>query len=727
MRKFFTLISIAFIAFSCSNEIISSVKDDNTKSISLTVLTAGEQENETKVSIDNSDVYDSTWSLSWNESDALTAWVDYDFSLVKFSMSSYDASASRFVGDVNANAENIRLIYPYDSAVTATDSLYPIDISSQINGASSLYLISEDLFAVTSENDYFTQSMKHVGAFIVLNVDFEDVSADYTLSSVSMLDVPVSLDIDLTKKVDEDGFYGESTIGNIKITDLDYSLSSGENGNVKILFNALPFDIASGSDVSFKFNFTSGDLTYTTTVTKTNSGDDLSVKRATHNYINSTCSCANLTEVPAYDPTLDYKYGNVFINADDYYARKISKFFLDIKMNASAVGGTKKATAYFVTDNMNGIRMSIYGDDSHPAHPSEGVIIDSYYTSMIASVNRAKTARGDNEFIIFASKKLDGKNSFPDWVMASSGVGVDYEKYTQLLVDYILYMEEQDIIIDVLGIDNEYEWNEGYITAYRHSLIVKLLREKSVEYGFKMPLIVGPERYEPQGDVTGGWMKTMFANNYDTTLDIYGMHHYPQYRSSYYDKLVYELELKGDREFWATEPHWDDNSAANADMLDHSELAICTFWDQIDLGMDMFCWWDYNYDDLETQRGSLMREVSVPLLYSQPITVDDVDGREIFDTGKLQTRAFRNGNTINLFVINMTPIEDKESGTSYKDYEFLLMGYNIDGAEVECMQWSDESATTGDVYTTEVLYNRMFKADIPVRSITRFTFDIYVD
>lgn len=55
---------------------------------------------------------------------------------------------------------------------------------------------------------------------------------------------------------------------------------------------------------------------------------------------------------------------------------------------------------------------------------------------MIASINRAKTARGDKALTIFSSKKLDKKNLFPAWVKDKNGVIP--EKYGQMLVDYIL-------------------------------------------------------------------------------------------------------------------------------------------------------------------------------------------------------------------------------------------------------------------------------------------------
>ena len=64
-----------------------------------------------------------------------------------------------------------------------------------------------------------------------------------------------------------------------------------------------------------------------------------------------------------------------------------------------------------------------------------------------------------------------------------------------------------------------------------------------------MPLIIGPERYQPMGDVTNCWMKLFLAENRGDCLDIYGMHYYPKHREIF-DKLEFELSLIGVRRIW---------------------------------------------------------------------------------------------------------------------------------------------------------------------------------
>lgn len=407
------------------------------------------------------------------------------------------------------------------------------------------------------------------------------------------------------------------------------------------------------------------------------------------------------------------------IYPEQYYGKVIKDFFLDLKGNLGGVGSDKAANDFFVLDGMNGVRIPVLGSSDRPTHPSAGVVDDSegYYAKLINSINRAKKARGNNEFIIFASKKLNAKESFPDWVKDSNGVIP--EQYAIMLADFLSYMKEKNIIIDVLGIDNEENFNEGKITPKKHIQIVDKLKALAIEKGFKMPLIAGPDRYQPMGDVDNCWMKQFVVENRGDCLDIYGMHYYPKHREIF-DALKFELSLIGDRPFWATEPHWDAKDGEN-DMLDYAETAICTLWDQTDLGMDGFMWWSYKRTgDL---RGNLMRIISVPIKDARPIVMDDHDGRDTKEKYKLQTRAFRKGNTISVYVINMCNKDDIATAKAYQDYVFGLKTGMIDG-EVEYMQWTDDTPVEGVQGNAQKIDDSNFSLTLPVRSITYFQFNL---
>lgn len=416
------------------------------------------------------------------------------------------------------------------------------------------------------------------------------------------------------------------------------------------------------------------------------------------------------------EPVPEEDLGDAVIYPGNYYGRVIKDFFYDLKLNAGAINTAAKANEFFVLDDMNGVRIPIYGDATRPAHPGPGIIDEEPYSKMILGINRAKTARGANGLIVFASKKLDGKNSFPDWVKDQNGVIP--EKYGILLVDYILYMKQKGIVIDVLGVDNELNFNEGNITPQKHTQIVDYLREQSKEKNFKMPLIIGPERYEPMGDVANCWLKNFLDNGWGDRIDIYGTHYYPEHR--YFDKLKYELSLIGERPFWATEPHWKSESETD-DILDHAETAICTLWDQTDLGMDAFMWWSYQRNG--NLRGCLMRAVSVPLRGARPVEMNDHDGKSILEKYKLQTRAFRKGDEMIVYAINMCPKEQVATATTFEGYEFgLNEGTIID--EVTYTQWTDDTPVEGTEGIAAKVNEKKFAVNLPPRSITYFRFAI---
>lgn len=415
------------------------------------------------------------------------------------------------------------------------------------------------------------------------------------------------------------------------------------------------------------------------------------------------------------EPKPEEDLGDAVIYPQRYYGKQIKDFFFDLKLNASGVGSAAKANELFVDDDMNGIRISIYGEAARPAHPEPGKIDEQHYTKMIASVNRAKTARGSKELTIFASKKLDGKNSFPDWVKDANGIIP--EKYGILLVDYILYMKQKGIIVDVLGVDNETTFNEGNITPQKHAQVVDYLRTQAAAKNFKMPLIVGPDQYEPLGDVSNNWVKNLLSNGWGDKIDIYGTHYYPEHR--YYDKLKFELSLIGERPFWATEPHWSNKETD--DRLDAAEDAICALWDQTDLGMDAFMWWDYQRAG--SIRGCLMRAVSVPLRGACPVEMDDHDGKSTLEKYKLQTRAFRKGDEMIVYAINMSSKEQATTAIPYDGYEFGLNEGTITD-EVTYTRWTDDTPVEGTEGIAAKVNEKKFAVNLPSRSITCFRFTI---
>lgn len=421
--------------------------------------------------------------------------------------------------------------------------------------------------------------------------------------------------------------------------------------------------------------------------------------------VDSTTTVVDSTDVS--EPSDSADVSTTFADAVIYPEIKgevIDAFFYDLKYWIGAINSETKANSIFIEDGMNGVRIPIFGNDSKPAHPSSGVVDSSYYTSLTASINQAKAVVGDDDFTVFASKKLESDSSFPDWVKDDDGIIPS--EYARLLADYIQYFEENGISIDVLGIDNERQYNEGNITPDKYTETIDSLISYSEKDGFEMPLTIAPEDYGPNKD---SWMATMSENGWLDRMDYYGTHYYPAWRPL--SGLIKDLSYVGNKPFWSTEPHWDNKS--DQDELAVAEDAICALWDQIDQGMTGFMWWNY---ELTSLRGYLMRNISVPLLGAQPIYMEDFDGVDISTEGLLQTRAFIEDKQITVYAVNISTL-------SYNDYGFTLNSGSINGS-VSYKQWTDDSDNTGDSGYATRMSDTKFTLTLPERSITSFTFEI---
>ncbi len=380
----------------------------------------------------------------------------------------------------------------------------------------------------------------------------------------------------------------------------------------------------------------------------------------------------------------------------------IDTYYKDFKANNNPELTKANAQSLFITDGMNGIRTPIYGDNAHPAHPAPGVVEASWYTPHVKAILVAKAVRPDVK--VFASKRLNGKTSFPAWI--KSGNTLVAARYAILLADYLQYMQAQGITVDYLGVDNERQFNEGNISPTNYKDIIDQLTALSISRGFPMPILVGPEDFGPN---RSSWLETLFNNGWGNRMAIYGTHYYPAFRPI--KKLEADLALIGDRPFWFTELHWPNE--AGQDDLEVAENAICTLWDGVDRTMSGFMWWSYSRTGL---RGNLMRAFSTPLIGSRPIYMDDIDGADISVKGRLQTRAFLNGNTITVYALNLSPKDN------YKNYGFNLKTGLITST-VNYTQWKKGSPATGDVGTATLNTPSSFGLTLPARSITTISFD----
>lgn len=384
---------------------------------------------------------------------------------------------------------------------------------------------------------------------------------------------------------------------------------------------------------------------------------------------------------------------------------KINRFFYDFKSPAAPrkfVQGNWART--LLKDyGFSGIRTSIYGTGKRPAHPEPGVVLEEFYEPETRGLKLAKKIRPD--VIIFASKKLDGTDSFPAWTKNADGIIP--EKYAVLIADYLDYMKREGLEVDVLGIDNERRFNEGNLMPDKHRAVVEALRRLTKERGLKMPRVIGHEDFAMGRDQ---WMEKFQSEGGDT-MDIFGGHYYPQWRQL--DRLKADLKLAGQREKWHTELHWD--SKPEDDPLLLATKAYLALWDCTDNGMNAFMWWDFN--PLKNRRDYLMHAVTVPLVGAWPVRVTDPDGPETTDEKKLHTRAFLQGDRLTVFAVNYNGKKE------WDNLRFMVKGGRIAG-DVEGRQWSEGSPKEGRAGKVKTFAGISFKVDLPPRTVNVFSFRV---
>ncbi|MEJ6951459.1 glycoside hydrolase [Natronospora cellulosivora (SeqCode)] len=348
------------------------------------------------------------------------------------------------------------------------------------------------------------------------------------------------------------------------------------------------------------------------------------------------------------------------------------------------------ARKLFVEDGMNVLRVPIF---AALGHPEPGVIDKSVYTHVNRAIKNTLNVRSDVK--IFASLKLLGQESFPDWVKDDND-NLKPEKYAQLLAEYLQYMNKKNIPIYLLGIDNEREYNEADMTPVDHKRIVDELWRLSILKNFTVPLIVGPETYHPVPNL----VRPFNQDGWRDTLDIVGTHYYPRYNP--YMQLRRKVDAADGRPVWNTEVHALKGGRYSREGFSFVDQSFVSLFQNFDLGLSGYVWWHYIRDGI---RGELQNNVVRSTLGAYTIDMTDFDGRELGE-GKFNSRAFRQGNDIVVWVSNFR--EDLSS------YGFELADKSFDGP-VSYLQWEEDSSSFG---MANITADNRFEMNFPDESVS---------
>jgi hypothetical protein len=355
------------------------------------------------------------------------------------------------------------------------------------------------------------------------------------------------------------------------------------------------------------------------------------------------------------------------------------------------------ARTLFVTDHMSLLRVPIWGNIGNPAHPSAGVVVGSYYADQLYAMTNARAA--NSNVLFFASKKLDGTNSFPVWTKDSNGIIPS--QYAVMLADYLQYIYTNGgFAIDVLGVDNESTYNEGNISASDFNSIINQLRSLAASRGFPLPKrFIGPENYGPDTS----WLSTLMNNGWGTNLDIVGTHYYPQWRPL--SSLQSLVALDGyTRPDWHSEVHWD-NIYTND--IDNGEAALATLFDCTDTGLSGYVWWGYTRSGVV---GGIESAFTSGTAKSRPVATTDLNG-SASTLGTLIARSYRNGTNLIVWVLNNTT-------NAYANCKINVNRGSVTGSAT-CTSWTLTGVTGG---TTNAASSTNFLVTLGARNITQITF-----
>ncbi|WP_139956431.1 hypothetical protein [Flavicella sediminum] len=414
---------------------------------------------------------------------------------------------------------------------------------------------------------------------------------------------------------------------------------------------------------------------------------------------------------------------------------RLTKYHMyDLNHNAGALSNISNAEKAFGQGSgqakMNGLRVPLYCGDAFGGHPAEGEVVESVYTTLLKSIENAKTSyHGTEPFMIFLGLKVLTSNKaeyFPDWVTTEAPTVPNPVKYAQLIVDYVAFMHEHGHEVNYVAFDKE----AARMDVTDFTIAVDTLRARTARLGYVVPKIVAPEFYKPLGE--SGSFNDLYKINGEDRFDVFGNHYYMNHHNAtIHPDLKYEYELAQSdkyREAWATEAHWDALRCSNVYENDReiwtSELAIGCMFDWTDLGLDLVSWWDYPLSGGNAPRHYITRAYTEALIGSQPIRMLDHDGEEVLSREKLHSRAYIRGNEVNVFFINTVSPCKTFIPPFYEEYPVgILDGFKIDGT-IRVTQWDDDDQPLGESFVIEPVTENQFLIDITTGSFTHVSFKI---
>ena len=271
----------------------------------------------------------------------------------------------------------------------------------------------------------------------------------------------------------------------------------------------------------------------------------------------------------------------------------------DIKQWPTRLNSDAEVRALYQDVDANFLRIPIFAT----AHSADGSVDATRYEREIAAIQAVTRGRPDVE--IYASLKLQGGDTFPDWLGEATddwpastgrifGNTVDRpnpEHYSQLIASYVKYMQDNGVRIDFIGLNNE---TENAVTVQRYigtyDLLPAALSDAGVTSANSNFQFVGPDSFGlPTAE---SFVQGLNDRNRLDTIDFAASHYYPQHVSGNAIDWGDLQRRSNGLELWHTEVHMPGESRFIDVQSQSVRNSLSVLFASFNNGVDSIIWWE---------------------------------------------------------------------------------------------------------------------------------------
>ena len=275
------------------------------------------------------------------------------------------------------------------------------------------------------------------------------------------------------------------------------------------------------------------------------------------------------------------------------------------------------------------------------------------YGPLIDSIKLAQQVNPDIK--IFASTKLFGKNTFPDWMTSNQQGKIfsavvkcpDPKKFAGLITDYFEQLAAEGIKIDFVGLNNEIG---GALTPELYYETAKQLEanlEKStIAEKLKQFQWIGGEEFGVPSSVK--YTKVLKNSPASKYVDVVGSHFYPDKQSG--SIKSWEALAALGYPTWHTEVHVRRHDSPKENIVAIRD-GMCIVFKTNQVGAEGYVWWDGTANE-GFLGNHIRRQIVQSMLYGSCIKTEGSYEAKDNEPNKRIAQATRVGDTVWLWCFN---------------------------------------------------------------------------